>query len=515
MHCQHPKAYLSKRAGPVERLLRRAHLLWCAECRCHATEWFRLSRQLDRLEGEPVPPGLQERVMADAQAAAVAARALPAPPPVRARRMMMRRAVLVGAFVVLLVTTGFWFLSGRRQDSALAQVAEAMAKVKSAHLVGWWTDSRTGEKQRIEAWVKGPDKFRFTLEGREDAADDGEKLVSVTTVNGVTTAVLQPSGRFPGSEAGLTYLDLFTDPQGLEAGLKATGSELAGWRSGTLPDGQSVEFAEIESQAVKMELAFDARSKLLVQWEVHNAAGKLVQKLEQVEYDVEIPDSVFAVSLPEGVTVTDLRVAPSADVTARRAALLAKLRESPTAFGAANGPGGDLGSEFHDGLRFRCLSGGEVHVFYLTDRNAYFVVGKVLVYDRESSFRRIVEDGELAAPRPPDHSLAEVRQKLFGPPTPPEVLAKRDALVRQVEQSGGVLIGHFGRGGECGSAYHAGLRFQCQDHYDYGIRVYYLPHRNAYYVVGKALVYSKTDRSFRKEVEDAEIAAPGPPRQPD
>ena len=72
---------------------RGAHLLWCAECRRNATEWFRLSRQLDRLEGEPVPPGLRERVIADAQAAAMAIRAWPCPlscPPARGRRCEKR-----------------------------------------------------------------------------------------------------------------------------------------------------------------------------------------------------------------------------------------------------------------------------------------------------------------------------------------------------------------------------------------------------------------------------------------
>jgi outer membrane lipoprotein-sorting protein len=429
--------------------------------------------------------------------------------------MMMRKTVLVGAFVVLLVTTGFWFLSGPRKDAALAQVAEAMAKVKSAHLTGWWTDSHTGARKQIEGWVKGPGRFRFTLEGVEDAADDGEKLVSVTTLNGVTTAVIQPSGQFPGSESGLTYLDLFTDPEGLEAGLQATGSEVTGWRSGTLPDGRAVEFAEISAGSAKMELAFDAESKLLVQWEVHNAEGRLVQKLEQVEYDLAIPDSTFAVSVPENAMVTDLRVPQSADVTARRQALLEKLRTADNALGCADSLGGDCGSEFHDGLRFRCLSGDEVHIFYLTDRNSYFIVGKALVYECGGKLRRIVENGEIVAPGPLDHSVAEVRRKQMGPPTPPEVRAQRDALVRQVEQSGGVLIGNFGRGGTCGSRYHAGLRFQCQDDYDYGIRVYYLPGRNAYFVIGKALVYDKTDRGFRQEVEDAELAAPGPPLTPE
>ena len=69
----------------------------------------------------------------------------------------MRKAILVGALVVMLVTAGYWLVTGRQQDVALAQVAEAMANVKSAHLVGWRFDPETGgRRETVECWVEGP-----------------------------------------------------------------------------------------------------------------------------------------------------------------------------------------------------------------------------------------------------------------------------------------------------------------------------------------------------------------------
>jgi hypothetical protein len=427
----------------------------------------------------------------------------------------MRRAVLVATFTVILTVAGYWFLSGKRQDAALAQVATAMADVKSAHLVGWRLDSDTGQRRRIEAWVKAPDRFRLTLEGLADAADDGQKMVTVTTVFGVASVLISPTGQFPGRERGLTYLDLFTGPEGVQAGLRASGSRLIGWRSGTLPGKGAVEIAEIDTGTGKAELAFDAESKLLVGWEVHDGEGRLIQGLGEVEYNAQVPDTVFTVAFPPGATVTDLRVPERDDLAATREALAERLEARANTWNTAKVPSGDCGSEFHDGLRFRCLSQGGMSVYYLPDRNTYFVVGKALVYQRGGGYRRIVEDAEMTAPRPPDHPIEEIRLQRVGPPTPPDVRARRDALVRQVEQSGGVLIGSFGRGGSCGSPYHAGLRFECRDEYDYGIKVFYLPARNAYYVIGKAGVYSMAGAGSAREVEDAEIAAPGPPRTPE
>ncbi len=58
----------------------------------------------------------------------------------------------------------------------------------------------------------------------------------------------------------------------------------------------------------------------------------------------------------------------------------------------------------------------------------------------------------------------------------------------------------------CGTPYHRGLFFKAVD--DSGFRLYYFPDRNAYYVMGKALVWCA---EWEKTVEDSEVEAPGPP----
>ena len=90
--------------------------------------------------------------------------------------------------------------------------------------------------------------------------------------------------------------------------------------------------------------------------------------------------------------------------------------------------------------------------------------------------------------------------------------AARGTKPREFEAAGGKLIEAFNHG-MCDSLYHLGLYFECADRYDYGIRVFYLPNRTVYYVIGKARVLGMPGKPFGQEVEDGEIAAPGPARK--
>ena len=234
----------------------------------------------------------------------------------------------MAALVVLLTTCGYWWLSGRKQDVGFAQVESAMAQVKSAHFVGWRLDPETGERVgMIECWVEGAHKFRLD-NGGQQIADDGTKLISIVTGNGAMSAVVQASGTLVG-QPGITYLDLFTDPNGFRALMEEKGARFIGWESRTLPDGTKVAVAQIEVFTDKDELSFDVESKLLKQWEVFDLSGRRVQTLEKVEYGTEIPDSVFTLTPPAGAVVTDLEVPTSKDVMAKRQAMISILDQNP------------------------------------------------------------------------------------------------------------------------------------------------------------------------------------------
>jgi len=459
---------------------------------------------LNTLDDEPVPAGLRERVSADARAAAAHASASPLPRAGRTR--MMRRAVLVTVFLVALVAGGYRFFTGRQMDAALAQVADAMQKVKSAHFVGWY--SPAGQMQKpVESWVKGGNRFRTQAEGLVDIGDDGERSVVVVTVYGVTTAVIRSSGEIPGLPGGFNYLDLFTGAEGLQAALKTAGAHLVGWREGVLPDGRKADIAEFEIGTGKTSLYIDPTSRLLIGQESYDGEGRLVQKLEKAEYDIEIADAVLTVPIPADAIVSDVRGPATAEAAERHRALVEKLRASANQMGVCNIQDGDAGSQFHDDLRFRYLGREGLDVFYLTDRNAYFVVGKALVYERGGSFRQVVEDAEVAAPGPPDHSPEEVRAKLAVPRMPADLWAKREARAQEIVAAGGQMVGRFGDGGHC-SGVHDGLEFVCRGEY---IWVYYFADRNVYSILGTAEVRGATGPGSVEEVTDREIAAPGPP----
>ena len=67
--------------------------------------------------------------------------------------------------------------------------------------------------------------------------------------------------------------------------------------------------------------------------------------------------------------------------------------------------------------------------------------------------------------------------------------------------------------GSCGSPYHDGIRFECVD--NKGIKIFYLPARNSYYVAGKGRVTYYGWRGKPRKVQECENAlavAPGRPK---
>jgi outer membrane lipoprotein-sorting protein len=424
-----------------------------------------------------------------------------------------RRAVGAAAFVVALVTSGVWLLP-ERQSIALADVARAMASVQSAHLVGWRVDGSTGEQRAFEVWVKGPSKLRWWVEGGQDVADDGERLVLVSSPSSAgwpTIAEICPSGELQGIGEGMTYLDLFQGPLMVQRALEGGGTRVREWTPVTLADGrEGVELVlsvpGCPENGVQL-MTVDVDTELLVQWEFYNSEGDIWEKVERIDYDMALPDSIFAVEIPEDALVIDQLAPTSPELRAEREAMAEQLYSDPGAHQACQfgGPGGTGGSGYHTDLRFTCLDRDGIIVYYLSEDNTYYVIGTALVHMADGSdFWQVVEDAEFVPATAPDTSpemeIAELEGRLS-----PEVKAEREARGKEFRAVGGVLIADNIRG-RCATKYHPGMWFKCLS--DDSITVYYLPDRNVYHVMGKALVWTA---DFEEVFEDAEVPAPGEP----
>jgi hypothetical protein len=451
------------------------------------------------------------------------ARAMAAMAQVRRRTgIRASRWLAAAAFVVVLVASGFWLLP-RRHTVALAAVARAMANVQSVHFVGSTQDPVTGEQCSVEGWVKGR-KFRMLTGGREDVVDDGNRLVTFSTTDDILIATIRPSEEYIALDEGTTYLDLFRGGlfnQALERGMEVTK-----WEAAELPDGRQAEKAILVSRSgsARGVLIIDANTDLLLGLEEYDSAGKLTDRLERVEYDVEIPDSVFQIDIPGDALVVD-RTAPPSQASAAHweqvEAAIKKLEAKGAyliwRFSPGRGPTeASTVSDFHPNLRFRVVDNDGTALLY-TGRNTYVVFGRMLAEDVRGQFRRVVTNEDFAAPGPPVVTIeerkeqkraararADAREKRYREQHP-----EREAKAREFRAAGGRPVGKISNG-RC-SGYHRGLWFEHAD--TDMIEIYYLPSSNSYYVMGKARVYG---HGFDEVVEDGWIRVPGPaPKLPE
>jgi len=419
MKCDNLKAYLDNQLRFFDRLVMRAHTRSCAECRQNTAIWSPLSREIERLEGEPVPPTLREKLMADAIAAAASTRARQASTPIEqggAQRVWrIRKAYLAAAFVVLMVAVGFGLFPYRTANSALAEVARAMSKVKSVHFVAWKAHS-TGKRGRIEGWVVGSSKMRIRTESGgavEDFADDGSTVVEVNTWARPPYATIyrsETSARWPMDIS----IDLFRG-RGL---LKQWENPLRPYkmtsREITLTNGRKAVVYELNWPGQKTLLTVDPDSDLIVGLENLKFAGtdqEVREVVERIEYNVEIPDSVFTPAIPKGIPVLDLTRPVPAAVLEWREAEMKRLRADPnvkvfwSAGGGYKSRGGVL---YRPGFRIEVAGSGPVMMAYLPEADLYRVVGTARVFSEDGSYSRFVEDQDVRLPGQPQYPKPEL-----------------------------------------------------------------------------------------------------------
>lgn len=406
MKCENLKAYLDNQLNFFERLAVAAHVRLCPACRRNMAEWPGLSRNIERLEGEPVPPALRDRVMADAMTAAAAthARASQSERPRAQGVFAMKRALLISAFAVVLVAVGFWLLPGENGDTALADMAQAMTKVQSVHFTGFSVDDG-GQRQPVEGWVKGASKIRITVNGIRDIADDGERLVAIER-DYLPKVTIRNSGRLQGLARGMTYLDLFSGPGALRSAVVANGAEITGEKKEVVA-GRQVLVTELQGDAgARMRVFTDVSTNLLVRSETYDPAGKLIECIERVEYDVPVHDSVFVLAIPNDLPVLDMVSPSSSEIDGNRKTVFERLQKDPNvkwlyySDSGRAGSHGSCGGDIHPGYNIETFGPGFVSVQYLADRNMYLVLGKGQAY--KGAWRSdMVEDNYIRLPGVP------------------------------------------------------------------------------------------------------------------
>ena len=375
----------------------------------------RLNREIRQLEGEPIPSGFRDQLMADAM---VAAAARWSSPPVR-RIVTLKRSVF--ALAAVLVAIGIILLP-HRQNTALADVARAMARVKSVHFVGWAADSTYG-RTRIEGWIVGSSKMRMRTEGRnrlEDYGDDGKTVVEVNTWSRNPYATIRSSGNDERWPMELS-LSLFRGHNILENARNPLHPCTITSRRTALPDGRRVVICQLGWPGQETTLTVDARSDLILKVEnlKHFDEREVREAIDRIEYNLEIPDSVFRPSIPRGMRVLDLTKSLSPAIAKRRQAETKRLRSDPNVEIAWDDPGGNrssCGAIYRKGYMFEVAGPGEVMIAYVPALDVYRVIGTVRAFSLDGSYSRFAQDEDVRLPGKPNiHEYEKALMENVGP----------------------------------------------------------------------------------------------------
>ena len=378
------------------------HTQACPNCAAELRAMTTLAEQLRAHPGRELPEGAEARVLGALQAVRLSDQPRPPSPSLRRRVkgvFTMKRSLMAVGLLAVLVAVGIGLLPGLKSGVALAQVARAMGSVKTAHLVAQVSNKyiNSGAPYPVELWVKLPSQFRFRNRDQE-VAEDGQKSVTMWTRSGVTTATIAA-------------------PRGLRGGVSGAGDVLALFDFRALAKAKNLDVSS--GQAVVLSdgrpaTRYQAPDGRLV-ITVDNATGRVEalegstswshEVVEHIDYDQDIPDSVFELEIPKNAVVMDLLHPPafSAKVEYARRAKAAELEASGAwELGSGlNGPGCG-GSPLHPGMNFQRLDYGWSALFYFPQRNSYYVVGRWVITDEKTEgFSLALQDAEFTAPRPP------------------------------------------------------------------------------------------------------------------
>jgi outer membrane lipoprotein-sorting protein len=262
---------------------------------------------------------------------------------------------------------------------------------------------KTGKETNEELWIALPSRYCIKSEGGE-VADDGRRQTLLAETNGVTTATISPSKGLSGLDPSGSYLALFN----FRNLVREFGDKLLSRRSVTLSDGRAATVFDFGD----CRFTVDNATNLPVRIEDYWPDGTLRKVIAHIDYNVEIPASLFRPRIPRNAIVIDTLKPSSfsAELEHERSEVATKL-EASGAWRLAWRVGvsissvydqntGSVGSPAHPGMRFTPLDAGKAWLFYIPERNSYFVLGRWLVIDeRTAGYHLTVQDREFSAPR--------------------------------------------------------------------------------------------------------------------
>lgn len=365
-----------------------------------------------------VPDGLKARVFADATEAASHRSGKSLTDEVN----LFRKFMVAGAIALIVFgAVALGILPGLRGNDALAQVARAMAKVESVHLTGFVIDDATGEHLDYEMWIKHPSKFLLKQEcidnGVLEVADNGRRRVRLLTLQDDVSAEISMSGKPPRES-------MWFQKEGF---LQMTRRGMIESKESTLPDGRPahvMEFAGLSPVFGRALLTVDDRTNLIFQYELYRK-GKLAYKIERIDYNVEMPDSMFELEIPENASVRDLMkyhveipeelIEKRADVEERMKArgavlILASVMKKPLKEqeGKETNRRHTCGTLYHSGMLFEAMGDPQTCIWYDKTSNAYYVLGKAIVTDgKVPGYTKTVENAWFTAPYESDREITK------------------------------------------------------------------------------------------------------------
>lgn len=300
MRCDSLKTYLDNELNPFSRLVMRAHVTMCAECRRNARAWSRLSPQRKGLEDRPMPPTLVEKLLEDAASAAAIARTEFTPRSQRSRLQgvltMKRRLIAVGLVGIIALVAG---ALSPKADPALAAVVQAMSSIRNVHVTGWVVQG--GERRELEVWKAGTSRMRTNIEGAPDQVVDGKRLVEISQ----DSVVIKSSGNILGPE-GTNAMEWLSGDfwQGVANRSKHPGSVKKS--DGVLPGGRPALVLTLEIGGDKMVIAIAKDTNLVARVQDYDSKNELTLDMQHIEYNVDIPAEVFDPKYPASAQVIDM-----------------------------------------------------------------------------------------------------------------------------------------------------------------------------------------------------------------
>lgn len=318
MKCDEARDLLANTLGLAQRLALRLHLLRCPACRAEAAQLRTLHAALGDLPRFGPPPELLPTLLAQAQAVAQNVKT-------RKEIRPMKRLAFVAVFLIVIGLLAGGLLTRHAPPdgrSLLIGVAEAMEQAKTiyvrghANVSGRYPWGRADEGY-YEKWYS-PEGFRWEVYSKE-----GEHQYSLTgNVEKGSTWMYFPDRNLVyvfevGREALAAYVgyctNRFLDAQIWFVSDLERDHDVTDWTE--IIDGRKAMVVEVDLgtgagglHRGTVDYVLDAASGRLIsvmQYGPDNYASPLMAAIDALEYDADIPTSVFRFDLPSSVEVRE------------------------------------------------------------------------------------------------------------------------------------------------------------------------------------------------------------------